>query len=601
MIVEGDNFCCHQLYKSIFDYNSCYKKTGGINSVKVIVLLLIFLWCAHSRKTAVMASSELTIEKLIRLKALIQKGRDDKMYAKPITVASYEELLPWYFSTNANMLTIRRLNKVHSKHMIKKAVDKKMFGLLQHLDQPLSTTLSPYSEEDGLSEIKANVNSFIDRLKSDLDSAQERVDSIVADHYDIPRSSKSVWPSKTVSDADTTTDSQEQASDSQKQASENQKRRDTLSADKKAVVDRYLPLVKSKDYRGKEKTTAYPQDDGDLAEHLGKVPKGQEFCLAGSFDHCSDGKKGKALNWKSVKRLHVGSLGDLRNLPENHPLEEIVYSPFHYDNGSCTCDVPPVDTRQWMWQKPVKLVMFYDDDGGELEELLLPSIESDFSLVMRSLTGYADELSQPDELADKSDIDICRHMTDIMSINHPVPPITPYVHDKRRLFGGQNGSEEEEEEEEEEDEDEDEPDKDKNEGGEEEEDKKEDEAGEDKDNGEEDKSENFIADVKGKVDKGKSKETASSGLGVLGSVAAALSEAVASAQQQQEQSEPKVGVDYTTEIHIPDDVRISSVEVYIYGGVNHPRSKLMALIQAKLMSVMKFGNRDMSTVKFSII
>jgi len=484
-----------------------------------------------------------SVKKIVKLFSnLSSNGKIPNTVPITVTAETYEEMLPWYFNTNANLLNVKRLGRIHTKHMIKQAVDKEVFSIVYNVDEPkYEEVVNVYSkgkkvnkdeDEDENSNVHREFKSFVRELRSDIDDFQRYVTSISNKYYYVPRST-------------------------------------LLTDEEKKLVDRYLPMVKNKNYKGQTADTRYPQDSGELSDILSKkTAKDSEFCIAGSFTHHPGSKP---LKWRNVKRLHTGTLTDLRDLPEDHPLEEIVYSLLHHDNGNCSADVPPVNTKQWMWQKPVKLTMVYDASAGDLEEILLPSVEYD--MMFKDMFDKEYYLRQTDVFAGKSTSECYSHMCDVMKQVHPVPTLSKYVPTNRcdSTCDSDDQSESESESESEEE--------------------KEKEKDEEKEEEEEEK------DKKNRDNKGKARER--SGLDCLKDILDACEETLAKNEKDEDKKE--CGIEYTNEIHVPDDPRISSVEIILYCGDHDRKSKFMTFIHAKLVSVLKFGNRDMSTVKYTII
>lgn len=398
---------------------------------------------------------------------LKKENNEYQLPLSDVTVADYMRLLPWYFDTNANMLTIRRLAKIHKQHLLKQKIDKEMFVLLKPLADP--HFVAGHEEEEANKQeegIAKELKDFVSDLKQKFFDVEMFLDCEHSMYY-LHRISP-------------------------------------ISVQDKVLLDKYLPTVSRKTFKGEIEQTKYPQNHGELSEILAKIPKDQEFCIAGTFtNHATN------LKWKNVKRLHIGDMDALRELPADHPLEEIVYSFFHYESDHSGANIPPVKSQQWLWEKPVKLTLVYHFDS-EMEEYLLPNVDSGLNLIFEDSYDTEVFLRETDLLAGKDRSEIHRLFKEELKKTHPMPTLRPY-------------KEEEEEEEEE-------------------------------------------------------KEKANS-----------------------IEIQSLTGIEYTNEIHVPDDSRISSVEMLIYCENFEPRSKLMNLMYAKLVTSLRFGNRDMSTVKFTVI
>ena len=249
-----------------------------------------------------------------------RKGLVDKNFKA--SKDKYDELLQWYFDVNKNLLNVSRMKKIHSHHLIKDEVDNNVFNIL--------STSYNYPKND----IMDKLSKFVDELKEQTNS--ECIRLLNENYYYYPR----IKP---------------------------------LDEEKEKLIEYYLPIVKHEKYNGEIEDTRYPQNEDDLQTLLSKV-EDEEFIVVGKIEI---GEDDEPLNWKNVKRLHLGCLEDLRELPEDSPITTVIYSPYYYDDGSCSLDIKKLKPKQWLWENPVKLVMFYDVDD-ELTELLLPRIENDF-------------------------------------------------------------------------------------------------------------------------------------------------------------------------------------------------------------------------------
>lgn len=371
------------------------------------------------------------------------------------TMESYESLKKWYVDTCVNMQNIDWICEIHRRHLIQKM-------MLETLPRDLIAYSKGYEKRDQLVE---NFKRFVDRLDGYVGRFMNQPKNVTKRFYSPDRTHPLCSGDKDLLDRYLPEVPPVLISSP------------PLTSQQRDIVDRNVPGVL--DAIRHPEATKYPQDEGELSEIVSKNPPEREFCIAGSFTNHQ-----KTIDWKNIKRLHVGSLEQLRELPDDHPLEEIIYSRLHQDDGEGTCDIPPIRPEQWLWKNPVKLVMVYDTKS-ELDELLLP-------YVGLNLFAIDDLIHDDDLIGGKTPSEIYDFLTTEIKKSHDQ---YEYLDDQESQIGDEN----------------------------------------------------------------------------------------------------------TTEIHIPDDSRISSVEIVLYAGDTDPKSKLIRFFLLKLKNSLRFGNRDMSTVTYTVI